>query len=252
LCVSGSALASIVNLSTSTVLYSDDFEGYSSVSNAAFPDNSGDYDPTSPTAGSSSAYELYQYDVQVTKHVGGEDPGAHQGTNYLRLNNNAYNDDAALNINIADQNTTGDVVRLEQMFYVPVAADGIAYFAALGSGTAIFNIGTQSTGRMRYLDYTTMTQVETTVPYTAGTWQKWAVDYKIGDATLTLSVDGNSQVIPTSWGTGGNWDFLQIAQGRYLAGVASIYVDAVPEPSTSAMAIAGLMGLLAYAWRKRH
>jgi hypothetical protein len=84
------------------------------------------------------------------------------------------------------------------------------------------------------------------VGYVANKWQKWEIDYNIGDSFLKLTIDGVSAAN------------VPILSGGNLGGIALIsdsigYADevAVPEPSTLALAMAGVVSLLAYAWKKR-
>ena len=60
----------ITNVTQGTTLFSDNFEGLgTSVSHSAYPDNSGDFDPTGGSPGSWSVGESAQTGVQVTDYA---------------------------------------------------------------------------------------------------------------------------------------------------------------------------------------
>ena len=86
--------------------------------------------------------------------------------------------------------------------------------------------------------------------FTAGTWQKWQVDYNIGDANMLFSIDGGTAVSLAVHSPG---DLLNVGFDRGATGSGEVYVDevAVPEPASIVLLLTGLIGLLAYAWRKR-
>jgi hypothetical protein len=245
------------------VLYQDDFEGYGSVSHAAFPDSSGTYNPTSPTVGTVNVNEQYLYNVQVTDHVdatGVSDPTtAGQGAKYLRINDHTYTNDYDTAIVAAtglDQTVPGTAVHWEQLMYIPVQVNGVVSFAAFQGGTfstPLFSLGNDSAGFIKNV----ATGAELNLPYTAGQWQKWAVDYTVGASSFTMTVGSNSVSVPVA--NPGAFGSTYIAAANYMSyGTESIGVDSglitavpTPEPSCLAMLAAGLVSLLAYAWRKR-
>jgi hypothetical protein len=252
-----------VSPAAGAVLYEDDFEGYSSVSHAAFPDSTGTYNPTSPTVGTVSVIEQYLYNVQVTDHVdatGISDPTtAGQGAKYLRINDHTYSNDydtaivAATGLN---QTVPGTKVHWEQLMYIPVQVNGVVSFAAFQGGTfstALFNLGNDSAGFIK--DVSTGTELN--LPYIAGQWQKWAADYTVGASDFTMTVGSNSVSVPVA--NPGAFGSTYIAAGNYMSyGTESIGVDSglitstpVPEPSAIITLGFGAAGLLAYAWRKR-
>jgi hypothetical protein len=80
-------------------------------------------------------------------------------------------------------------------------------------------------------------------------WQKWELDYTIGDLNYTLTIDGVSRSAPTVSGAGSSLTNFLLTEGSGVPG--ALMMDEVPEPSTLIIAMTGIVGLLAYAWRKR-
>lgn len=89
--------------------------------------------------------------------------------------------------------------------------------------------------------------------WAAEQWQKWEFDIDLDADTLVITVDGVQSATE---------DFvadvpLQFLNTRMNGGGAGgtngsrAYIDAVPEPGTLALLVSGLIGLMAYGWRKR-
>ncbi len=79
-------------------------------------------------------------------------------------------------------------------------------------------------------------------------WQSWEVDYTVGASTLTLTIDGTTATIPTSItavDTTTPYRLVIFANGPDRP----VYLDAVPEPSTFALAALGV-GMLVFRFRK--
>ena len=260
--LTSSAVAMIIeNTTTSTLLFSDDFEGLgSAVSHAEHPDSSGDYDPDNGSNPGSwwGLEEAGSEPMQVTDHTGGVDPGAYQGSNYLRLVRElgASNTRAKLrhgNLNPTDNG--GEHLRLETMLYSAIASGTQEeYLYWLGNANA-YRIGIvldPVDGVVRNWGPSGYQDVAGLVP-TAGQWQRYTIDYTIGASTYTLGIDGTTvSGIPVR--AIGDLERFSIEPDQQRVGGVTypLYVDAVvPQPCSLAMLAAGLMGLLAYAWRKR-
>ena len=82
-----------------------------------------------------------------------------------------------------------------------------------------------------------------------------------GDATYSIWKDGNllteaAELLAGDW-TVTTFNFGVISQSAgngqidYMRWTPGAYAPVIPEPSTLALLVAGLVGLLAYAWRKR-
>jgi hypothetical protein len=255
------ACADISNVTTNTLLFAENYESAGNgVSHAAFPDTSGAYLPTggapgnwSFTASGAAGTSFPVEDAQVTDHVGGGDPGAYQGSNYLRITRIPSGAEAFCTMNFPTQSTPGDVIHWDSMIYV---ADDHNPLGILGNGGLLFNLmANWDSGRPGVVHSYTGAWPPTdaskaTATYATGVWQKWEIDYTTGNADLTLSIDGVSSVVP-----------IRASGDLALSNITlfsdntnhPFYVDAstVPEPGTAVMLTAGLIGLLAYAWRKR-
>jgi hypothetical protein len=249
--ISLSASAGVINMSRTTTLFYDDFEtAANGVSHATYPD-AGDYDPSGGAVGVWSISEESEgRQVQVTDATGTNGPGPNQGKNYLRLVRGTYSDFSAGEC-FTVQNTTGDHIHWEQMLYAGSSAADANPLQIIGQGTTgnRFNILTSYSPGYGSIGSYTGNWPPTAVAgvtYVADKWQKWEIDYNIGDAFLKLTVDGASASnIPII--SGGDLGCIQLVSSSIG------YADeiAVPEPSSVALLSAGLIGLLAFAWKKR-
>ena len=186
----------ITNVTTGTPLFYDDFEGLgTAVSHAAYPDTGGDYDPDNGL--NPGSWYIIGEDsparVQVTDHTGGVDPGAFQGSNYLRLVRELAGSANGFGLSRhTNQNTAGDHIRLETMIYLSTVSgtqmDGLGY---LGNSQAAriwlqldpVNGVVQTHNGSGYVDIDGLS-------VTGGKWQKYTLDYNIGDTTFGLGIDG--------------------------------------------------------------
>lgn len=253
LVMTASASANIVNVTTSQTLFSDDFESqpWNATSHIAFPDNRVGLAAALPTSPSVGSWEFVRNEsdwesIQVTNYA---DPGAGRGSKYLRIR--AVGIDgwpaAAKEVLSAEQTTTGDHIRWEQMVNIGGSSGVAGQIVALGGdGSARINLLTNYPYSVT--DYATgYGSVDTGLTYSVGQWQKWQIDYTIGASTFDLKIDNSSALSLPMVSTGGIASFSLTQEGIG----AAFCVDQVPEPSTLAMLVAGLFGLLAYAWRKR-
>ncbi len=243
----------VVNVTTGAMLFYDDFEGLgTNVSHTDYANSDGgDYDPIGGSPGSwiigtyGTSEEPGPSYVQVTDATGAYGPGAYQGNNYLRIVRQLGGAETAAKMTFANQGTTGDHIRFSQMFY-----------AASGSFSPIQVIGKGSDGANRFnilTDYSTPnvgSYAGTWPPtgslgYTNDQWEEWVIDYNIGDTFINLTIGGN-QALNVPILTGGDLASIMI-----LGGEGYCMIDEVPEPSMLAMLAAGIVGLLAYAWRKQ-
>lgn len=240
----------VTNLTTNTTLFYDNFEGVSPVSGIPAVDGSGDYDPVAVTGTWSApgGIEDNPAITQVTDSTTSPDPGAFEGQNYLRIyrdNTLASNDlNAALT---ASQTTTGDLIRLSMMVYVP--NDGVnarGQFMLLGATSDIFSarawVRPDGAGNVAYVA-PGFAVTDTGIDYTPGVWQEWNLEYTVGGSTFDVTVNGITASGLASFSSG------NVAYGYFINSnttAGSVYLDSVvPEPNTVMMMIIGCLGLAA-------
>lgn len=250
------ASAAVINVTTGQTLFSDNFEGLgSAVSHAPFQDASGDYNPVA-SVGTWTIGEGSAENIQVTDSVGSPDPGAYEGNNYLRIHRQEVttSDQGLTQATFQTQSVTGQHIRIQEMVNIAPSGDLYPFYMHLGGSSdrpcaTIYANGVAANGSIDYY-YAAGDQVLATgLSFTPDQWQMWQVDYVIGDANFSLSIDGGTAVsLPTR--AAGDLALVMFARG--CAGEGSVYIDdVVPEPGSLTVVVTGLLGILAYAWRKR-
>ena len=229
LLVSAPASATIITNATTT-LFSDDFEG--GVVNAA---------PTGGSPGSWAVTNALVWDAVA--------PGPSEGTKYLQVAR-PTGGSASAQANFATQ-SVGSVVHMETMLNIgeTSTAAGSAAGQILGGAWPINIVAGLNGCGHSVLAYSVSGWIDTGLSYEVDTWQKWQIDWTVGDSTFALAVDeatAPSVAVDTSGG------YVTLSSFWFGSGEGStIYIDAVPEPSAFVSLTLGLFGLLAYAWRKR-
>ena len=84
-------------------------------------------------------------------------------------------------------------------------------------------------------------------------WNDLVIKHTNGTTSWSVSTNGSAFETKTGFSTTSNWDSLYFAPNgnATYAHLDAINLLAVPEPSTLVLLATGLLGLLAYAWRKR-
>ena len=250
--LSGTANATtVVNLNSSATLFFDDYEGLgTNVSHTNMVDTSGDYDPVA-TTGTWSIYEADAggYACQVTDSTAGSapvaDPGAYQGNNYLRFDENP--DLSVPEVQFAEQTTIGDTIHFESMMYLAYGVGAPAIIAKDGNAAVKFQVRVNLNGSGKIQAYNGSGFVDLSVNYTPMTWQKWEIDYDIGASTYALTIDGDTDSdAPVA--EAGNLARLTLVQ---FDGPHPIYMDAVPEPGTLALVVFGGLSIMVFGRRLR-
>ena len=244
------AVADIVNVTTSSTLFSGDgFEGLgSNVSHAGYPDTSGDYNPTGGSPGSWTITEASPYDVQVTDVSN----AAYYGTNYLRV---MRPDSGTVEAKqgFATQSTTNDHIRLTEMVYIPstptsnpfqlygVGSDGSTRRMNILTNYGGYSVGSYYSGAVH----------DTGLTFSSGVWQNWQVDYNVGAPTCTLTVGTQSATVTIS----SSGDLAAFAFSKNPDATYGFALDdqqaSTPEPSSIVLLVSAMFSLLCYAWRRR-
>ena len=256
--------AEVVNVTTSTQLFYDGYEGLgTNVSHAAYPDDTGDFDPVAVVGSGTITYEVNNYDGQVTDHiytqaVEGIDLGPYEGKNYLRMQGSAL---VQYTMGFTPQNTADDRVHYEQMLCLSDlvawnASDfGLAIYGKAGDGTILFQLQAFGSGDVRYVNYaggTPPPTISTGLAFDMNVWQKWEIDYAFGAATGSLTIDGETfNGLPFAATEVGWGQIIFNKPATAATGKGVTFVDEVPEPAGMVLLLSGMVGLLAYAWRKR-
>jgi hypothetical protein len=249
--VPASADSMIVRNATST-LFSDNFQGLgTAVSHAVYPDASGDFDPTGGSPGSWTIGEgTSPENVQMTDYVDPAAIGEHYGADYLRIVRPVGGSGSA-QVNFAAQ-STGSQLHLETMLRMgaPNTSPGSSAGQIVGETTGAWPInvvaGLYNGGDKVW--YYHGGWVDTGLTYAENTWQKWQIDWTVGSATFAIKIDGATAASLTA-DTGSVVSDFWFGPGESC----TMYVGAmpIPEPCVVTLASSGLLGLLAYAWRKR-
>jgi hypothetical protein len=165
-------------------------------------------------------------------------PGPASGSQYLSLGG-ASGQQHSLNLTLA----AGDVLKFDSMVYMSAGQNPIQFILFGGPNGAAAN---------RLLDFyrnSNGTWGATNVAgsfagptsFTANTWQHWVVDYTVGAANATLTIDGVSASIPASHtNLVSSNGFLSIITN----GTDPTYLDNVPEPASLSLLSLGGLALL--------
>ena len=241
----------ITNVTTATTVFSDDFEGVSPVSTVPAPDSSGDYDPVAQI-GTWDVFEIYEEIIQVTSSNSSPDPGPSQGNQYLRHFRSAEFAGDDVFATLTAQSQAGQLISMKTMAQVSNDADyqrmKLRYMSGATGGTVSVYLFTDGAGNVQTYAPSYVIQ-DTGLDYIPGQWQEWEMNYVSGASTYSLSIDGVTATGLPVVNTANVGSFLVSNGGEASAG--SNYFDAVPEPSSLLLLGCGLIGLLAYAWRKR-
>lgn len=236
----------ITNVTTTQLLFSDDFESAPGVSNAAYLDTSGDYDPV-PSVGTWFLDEndgSAEFDIQVTNVASnGVDPGPIQGSNYLRMDRSMGEGPVRAEAEFDSQTTVGNVIRVETMFATPESPDNRGNFEFHApDGTQVFRFTID--GEDEYLQNIGAGS-EVVANFTSGAWNHLVVDYEIGSDVYSITLNGKTYAdIPAANPTDGAGWVRFSASARTETELSPLYVDAVPAlPEVTIDRISGNISL---------
>jgi hypothetical protein len=109
----------------------------------------------------------------------------------------------------------------------------------------------EGTGLIKY--HSTSWQAITGLTNNIGQWNDVSLTHTNGTGNWTVTVNGVSKNITIT--DGANWpDYLGVLKSWDIKNMnypSTVYLDAVPEPTSLVLLVTGMIGLLAYAWRKR-
>ena len=221
----------IKNVDSGQVVFFDDFEGLgANVSQTAYPDTSGNYNPVAGVGGW-TINDADKQKVQVTNWL---EPGAVQGDNYLRLfRSSAFSDMiGTLSVPQTADDHADETLHFEWMMYVtpPETPSNNAGFGFRDTSDAIM------AHVLLRPDGTTTNGGGLT--YTPNQWTKVEMDYVIGETNFLLTIDGNSavQALYGGHGGGGVGSLRLFGHPDYQT-----YLDAVPEPSAAMLLLSALV-----------
>ena len=188
----------VTNLDTGEVLFFDDFEGLGdAVSPSPYPDTVGDYDydPVAEIGTWTTIGEASGADIQVINSTTAPDPGAFEGSNYLRQVRGAAFTYAYATLSapqtVADHD--GDTIRIESMIWVSSTVNAPAVLGMFDDNNALMAHWVMNNdGTIKILPKSGAVVLETT--FAPEEWTYVALDYIIGEDTFSLTIDDEEPV----------------------------------------------------------
>ena len=178
----------------------------------------------------------------VTGQTGGGAPGPAEGFLYVSTTRSGSNSghvrfffcDKALEPdceNATAFNKVGFKVHMEAMLYIPSVNDGVPIIILekpTPPGDLFRGLLQASGGEVQGFNGTGYSNTGAT--YTPDQWQKWELDYVIGNDQFTVTVDGNcaTALALDNISTLGGGDLIAFSFGHN--GDGTYYIDAVPSP----------------------
>ena len=186
---------------------------------------------------------------------GGSEPAAYEGSQMLKSYRPGVGTTSAY-VDFGSTSGTGSAITIDLAFRVEDSASGMTLWPGTnGSLQDIAGFQFKKDGTVWYVDAGAWQSASLT--HTVGTWNELSLTHTNGTGNWTMTVNGSApESMPVTSATGPLTAYLSAVGGFSINNantLSTVYIDAmpVPEPSTIAMLAAGLLGLLAYAWRKR-
>jgi hypothetical protein len=236
----------IDNMTTATRLFTDSFEGAPEVAHGNHPASFEDANPVAQT-GSWQIQDDVPWNSQVTDSVTPPDPGAFNGSNYLRIFRGVGGAGTQLYATPTSAvSTPGDVVRAAFRLYLPSGTDAnarsqIALVSAFDFDNPRAWVRGDGSGNVIAVG-PGFALTDTGLDYTPDTWQEWVLTYAIGSSTFNVSVGGQNAFGLSSFSSG-NVTALGFLNGNNTT--AGLFFVDIPEPATAALVCLGGLTFLA-------
>ena len=170
-------------------------------------------------------------------------PGPSSSPNYLNVTRDAADGGAYANFGLQSEPT--DLIRMELDWYA-------------GAYNAQIQVLDPSDNLRQYLSLTYLGEVkgsdaETIATVSTGAWHNLAIEYSPSASTCDVFVDdvleGDDEAIYAAGSFSKLLLYTTSAPG--VTYYDNVEVSKVPEPASVALLVSALLGLMAYAWRKR-
>jgi hypothetical protein len=235
----GVAASVAVPANGEVVLFQDNFESYAPVSPLTQPGWTLDLG----TTGQAWSYQAA---------LGGDCPGPQSGASYM-IELRGSSPWIQVNGTFPTQSTLADLVRFEADVYgSPSAYPYLATMSGTHSGSETNYVMMGPNGTV-YIPTTSGTSA--TLTWATGSWHHVTIDYHPTAATFDLMIDAQTQLaIPmvTVGQAVSGFCLSNAAMGNWASyDNVKVSLFAVPEPSSVALLVSAVFGLVAYAWRKR-
>lgn len=173
---------------------------------------------------------------------------ANEGNQFMKLTRGAGGQEYD-GYGIAANSGDGHTIRLEMAFQAAAGADG--NIGTLADSTETSLLLFTGSGTVDYFATNPGRWVALNQAYNTTGWNTLVITHvNTAGSDYKVSINGAAFESIGSYGAG-NWSGVELdSPGN---GLKSLYVDsvAVPEPATITLFSIGMVGLLAYAWRKR-
>lgn len=189
-----------------------------------------------PSAANPGTWTLVSGPPQIQTTDAGA-PGAYEGRRYAASYRDSASSDAMLAYFNAPQSTPGDHIRMEWMWWLPANADARVYMGHNEGGT-FRNLLRVTGGNVLSYDpnASSYAHLSSNLTYTPETWQKWTLDYVVGETSFSLQIgDGPAATGNTlkSLSTAGGGSINHLALGHNALN-ATWYLDAATSTSSGA------------------